>query len=234
MKLLLFTFLVLFSEVVIGQANKVEYEITGPDHFTKAELIFNDSFSRFVVLQDDVATLGEDGLFWIDKTGSRVYTNERFMNVNFQIIDSLYPMIWNLTKDTASILDEKCLAAETFFRGRKYTAYYAPRYNSSDGPWKFGGLPGLILSVKSSDNALQWQAVKIIENYSGIVKPPKPTNQQYLSWDEFVIKYKATVSKYFKLVRSNGTLSNGTALKIKMNSVEIFYPELQTGQGIKF
>jgi hypothetical protein len=234
MKLLLFTFLVLFSEAVIGQANKVEYEITGPDNRTNAELIFNDSFSRFVVLHDDVAALGDDGLFWIDKMESKVYTNDRFMNVNFQIIDSLYPMNWNLTKDTTIILNEKCLAAETFFRGRKYIAYYAPRYNSSDGPWKFGGLPGLILLVKSSDNVFQWQAVKIIENYTGEVKPFKPGNHRYLAWDDFVEKYKSTVAKFIKLSRSNGTNSNDATLKIKISSVEIFYPELQTGQGIKF
>jgi hypothetical protein len=133
-----------------------------------------------------------------------------------------------------NILNEKCLSAETFFRGRKYTAFYTPRYNSSDGPWKFGGLPGLILFVKGSDNTYEWKAVKITENYSGFVKPPKPGNYQYLLWDEFVDKYKTTVAKYIKLVRSNGTISNGTAFKIKTSSIEIFYPELQTGQGIKF
>ena len=53
-------------------------------------------------------------------------------------------------------------------------------------------------------------------------------------WEDFVTSYKSTVAKYIKLAKSNGSLSEGATATIKTESVEIFYPELQTGDGLVF
>jgi GLPGLI family protein len=143
-------------------------------------------------------------------------------------------MKWKLTNDTMTLLNEKCLSAETFFRGRKYIAYYAPGFNSTDGPWKFGGLPGLILSVKAVDYNYEYQALKIVQNYSGAVGPLGVEKKKFIEWEEYVRRCKDMIGKSIKLARSNGTVSNETSIKLKLESLEIFYPELQTGEGIKF
>lgn len=55
----------------------------------------------------------------------------------------------NLTvKDSLSILDYKCIKATTRFRGRDYTAWVTKELPINDGPWKFYGLPGLILQIE--------------------------------------------------------------------------------------
>jgi len=87
------------------------------------------------------------------------YGQEKFANLKFDVVDTLNKFNWEITNDTITILGLKCNSAETYFRGRHYKVYYTNQLNYSDGPWKFGGLPGLILYVKSQDNFIEWKAV---------------------------------------------------------------------------
>jgi len=54
---------------------------------------------------------------------------------------------WKIGKDTTSIMGYVCQSATTTFRRRNYTAWFAPEIPLNNGPWKFGGLPGLILKI---------------------------------------------------------------------------------------
>ena len=58
---------------------------------------------------------------------------------------------WIFTSDTLTVLGYLCKKATCLFRGRYYTAWYAPDIPLSNGPWKFNGLPGLILKVEDAD-----------------------------------------------------------------------------------
>lgn len=57
---------------------------------------------------------------------------------------------WELYDDTLTICGHLCHQATCFFRGREWTAWYADDITQSEGPWKFYGLPGLILQVEDS------------------------------------------------------------------------------------
>jgi GLPGLI family protein len=58
---------------------------------------------------------------------------------------------WTLFDDSVKdISGYKCSRAECDFRGRKYIAWYSGEIAVADGPWKFGGLPGLIMEVADS------------------------------------------------------------------------------------
>ena len=48
---------------------------------------------------------------------------------------------------TKTILGYECQKAECEFRGRHWTAWFASEVPVSNGPWKFGGLSGLIMEV---------------------------------------------------------------------------------------
>jgi len=143
-------------------------------------------------------------------------------------------MKWELTTVEAVILNKRCFSAKTHFRGRDYTAFYAPSIERTDGPWKFGGLPGLILQIKSDDNIFQYSVVKIIANYKGKFEPVRRGNHKYIGWDEYADMYIATIDKYIKLVRSNGTIEAGNNAKLKITAPEIIYPKAQIGDGIDF
>ena len=66
-----------------------------------------------------------------------------------------------------TLLGYTCQKATTTFRGRNYTAWFAPEIPSNNGPWKFGGLPGLILKISDDKR-------NFIFECSGIQQLDKP------------------------------------------------------------
>lgn len=55
---------------------------------------------------------------------------------------------WVIAEDsTKTILDYKCIMATTDYHGRKWTVWFTPEIPIQDGPWKFCGLPGLIMEA---------------------------------------------------------------------------------------
>lgn len=60
-------------------------------------------------------------------------------------------MDWNVIADSVkTILGYECQMAETTFRGRHWKVWFTLDIPLSIGPWKFGGLPGLVLQAESS------------------------------------------------------------------------------------
>lgn len=58
---------------------------------------------------------------------------------------------WIISSDIYEICGYNCYVATTRFRGRDWKAWFAPDIPYRVGPFKFGGLPGLILRAESID-----------------------------------------------------------------------------------
>ncbi|MNY31463.1 hypothetical protein D3C86_1656270 [compost metagenome] len=63
------------------------------------------------------------------------------------VAEKKHHFIWELKNETKTIGKYTCYKATTNFRGRNYTAWYAPDIPLPYGPWKLQGLPGLILEA---------------------------------------------------------------------------------------
>ena len=61
--------------------------------------------------------------------------------------DTLNTQNWQITESVKTVLGYECQQATCYFRGRQWTAWFTTDVPVSDGPWKFGGLPGLIMEV---------------------------------------------------------------------------------------
>lgn len=68
---------------------------------------------------------------------------------------------WALESDTLTVCGYTCKKATTTYFGRSYTAWYAPEIPISDGPWKFFGLPGLILKVEDDWEHYSFECIAI-------------------------------------------------------------------------
>ena len=85
-------------------------------------------------------------------TGQMTIT-DRISLQDYCYVDSLHTQTWTMTDSTREVLGYTCQQATADFRGRHWTAWFATDIPISDGPWKLGGLPGLIL--EAYDEGLQ-------------------------------------------------------------------------------
>lgn len=71
---------------------------------------------------------------------------------NYLVKDSLINFDWKITTERKQILKYTCIKATTMFRGRTYVAWFTEDVPTPIGPWKFNGLPGLIIAVNDTEN----------------------------------------------------------------------------------
>jgi len=73
--------------------------------------------------------------------------------------ETIRPQAWQIAADTATILGYLCQKATASFRGRNYEAWFSLEIPVNDGPWKFFGLPGLILKLTDTGNIFTFVCV---------------------------------------------------------------------------
>ena len=79
-------------------------------------------------------------------TGQMTITDQ-ISSQDYCYVDSLHTQTWTMGDSTREVLGYTCQQATADFRGRRWTAWFATDIPISDGPWKLGGLPGLILEA---------------------------------------------------------------------------------------
>lgn len=68
---------------------------------------------------------------------------------------------WKIESETQTICGYECQKATCHWRGRDYVAWFTTAIPVSAGPWKFGGLPGLIMKICDTNNDYTWEAVAV-------------------------------------------------------------------------
>ncbi|MBR1520569.1 MAG: GLPGLI family protein [Bacteroidaceae bacterium] len=74
---------------------------------------------------------------------------------------------WQIMGETKTIVGYQCQKATCSFRGRNYTAWFAVDIPLCYGPWKFCGLPGLILEVYDDKKEYVFECVGIEQPQHG-------------------------------------------------------------------
>ena len=80
---------------------------------------------------------------------------------NFLYVENIPALNWNISNDTSTIASYSCQKATAEFRGRKYEAWFTLEIPINNGPWKFGGLPGLILKITDDKQHYHFECVGI-------------------------------------------------------------------------
>ena len=80
---------------------------------------------------------------------------------NCQYTESYPQQAWTLCGDTLTICGYLCQKAVCSYRGRDFEAWFAPDIPVKEGPWTFGGLPGLILKVQDTKRLYVFECVRI-------------------------------------------------------------------------
>lgn len=120
----------------------------------------------------------------IEKDYSKREANlyDKYKTANLVIADSEVPK-WSVQKEFLNINGMNCQKAVTRYKGREWEAWFSKDYPISDGPYKFNGLPGLVVRIKDTDNdhVFNMIQVKKVNSIFGFVPKnnKKMTDQEY-------------------------------------------------------
>ena len=82
-----------------------------------------------------------------DLQGKTYVYKDRIGTNAFRYTDSLPNFNWKILPEQKTIAGHKCAKAVGKYMGRTYEAWYATDIPERLGPWKFNGLPGLVMAV---------------------------------------------------------------------------------------
>ena len=81
---------------------------------------------------------------------------------------------WQLLDGDSIVCGYPCHKATTIFRGRIWTVWYTLDLPYSDGPWKFCGLPGLVLYAYDSEDKFRFNCIGIEKGDGHEIKMKTP------------------------------------------------------------
>lgn len=109
-------------------------------------------------------------------------------NVYYSTTDKIN---WKIENETKVILNLKCRKATAELFGRTWIAWYSEDYPLQFGPYKFYGLPGLIIEVYDSK-----------EDYHFIATQIKPKKNKFINFD-LQKKYTEIPKDKFWILKAN-------------------------------
>ncbi|AZA81520.1 GLPGLI family protein [Chryseobacterium lactis] len=94
-----------------------------------------------------------------DKANQKTYFKDR-IGRDLYSYEEDRPLSWKISSETRKIGEYRVQKAETDFGGRKWTAWFTTDLPYQDGPYKFGGLPGLIVKVEDDKGDYSFDLMK--------------------------------------------------------------------------
>lgn len=128
-------------------------------------------------------------------------------NSNCQYTEEIPVMNWEIEEDTATIAGYRCQKANCTFRGREYTAWFSMDIPISNGPWKFGGLPGLILKVYDKDLLFVFECIGVEYHKNKFPITLYDNYKNYRKKDrEYVLRFQQEIHKNYRKVANLKTI----------------------------
>ena len=98
-----------------------------------------------------------------DKANNKMNVKVMGMTGKFEYTEDYPVQNWEIGTEKKIIQGYSCQKATTRYLGRNYTAWFTHQIPIPNGPWKFGGLPGLILQVSDTREHYVFECIGIQE-----------------------------------------------------------------------
>ena len=107
----------------------------------------------------------------IDINNKSLYDKKFYSATSYYYEEPLPEFEWRVNEEISdTIIGYPCKTAECFFRGRHWKVWFSEDLPMPYGPWKFHGLPGMILKAEDISGAHKFVAEEIIDNKCQICK----------------------------------------------------------------
>lgn len=165
-----------------------------------------------------------DNMEILEKIGSKLYTyNEPAPKLKWELLDGF-----------STIGGYKCRQATTTYRGRKYIAWYTDKFPMKYGPYKFGGLPGLIVCIydEAKDYTFTLTGFERAPKGEHIFRPSQSESvegtpeERKKAWDEYVATSKREAAQrqshigYLKRMYPRRHISEQPIIPVSYNPLE--------------
>lgn len=140
----------------------------------------------------------------------------------FKVSDNR-PISWKILPEKEKIGEFETQKATTEFAGRKWTAWFSTDLPFQDGPYKFHGLPGLIVKMEDASKTHQFElkgVSKYVENTPKISQYDEPQKTITITENQFrklFIENRNDPAKQMKQMLASGIIKNmkdGSGLEI--------------------
>lgn len=147
-----------------------------------------------------------------------IYSGRKFVSV---IVSEKTPKYqWELKDETRMIGDISCQKSILNFRGRNFIAWYASDIPTPFGPWKFYGLPSLIVRITTNDKSISFNLTKLnLNSNSDAIKIP--SIGQKMSFENYLKSNQTMFKEIFDKLQSK--MPRGTEViinKVENNGIE--------------
>jgi GLPGLI family protein len=198
---------------------------------TKLYLKEKESFHLFSD-QDEKSNFNEKNrTFRINSTKENVFFYKSFKNNTITYKDYIFSQPYiikeNIPEINWKIYNEEKIIANTFvckkaigkFRGRLYTVWFTPQIPLSNGPWKLGGLPGLILEAYDEDREVIFNFVSFEKSKNEVDLNSFKMPKNAISWANFASIYRKKLKQFISSVRASVPGKRNVKL-VKINLIE--------------
>lgn len=168
------------KETLVLNGSKAVY-FRPPFSQTNTRNITNDGNGEIFISAGDIDI--HSTILFSDSKSIRHYTLTNDTK-RYIVEEPVTDLKWTILNSNKTISGYKCKKATLDFRGRSYEAFITPDITTMYGPFKFNGLPGLIMEMTSIDDKdgtyHSWKVQKIsssvhyddkildLKNYKGI------------------------------------------------------------------
>jgi GLPGLI family protein len=150
------------------------------------EQMQNAGATRSISLKSSVRSGNVKTILFFNYPTEKITVIERITEF-YEYTENIENIKWQLiSNETKEILGHICKKATCRFRGRDYEAWYAPDIPVNRGPYKFSGLPGLILRVADTQDQIQFICESIEKLAVPILKEEYDGDVVKLSRDEYI------------------------------------------------
>ncbi len=170
------------------------------------------TYFRFTIIKDSVNLLKYSDFIDIDR---------------YEYSEPKNTINWLISDDTATVSGFHCQKAYAMYGGRKWEAWFSSEIAVSEGPYKFNGLPGLIIKISDSQEYFSFLLTEIINRPGIVYGSLKEINK--ISKSKFYNTLKYYKNNQLEIMQQNGLKITGgedairerISARLKANNNEI-------------